>query len=927
MQFKNTNVILALLLMCTLPVFGQTGSLKGKVSDPKSKEAVIGATLRLEGLSLGASTDVNGDFEMSKVPSGIYTIVVSSVGYQSQSLPKVRVEAGKETYIEVALLEASQTLADVVVKAQKMTTTEVAVLTETRALQQVAVGISGQQIQKTQDRDAASVVRRIPGVSIFDERFVVVRGLNERYNTVLVNDIITPSTEVDSKAFSFDLIPSSIIDRMLVLKSASADLPGDLGGGAIKIYTKTVPNGNTFSANFSTSYRSNTTGMAAQSYQGSKTDWLGFDNGLRSLPSGFPSRNSIATAGNTEAVISRFRALPNFYDVNQINVLPDFRGNVNFTHRWFLGDKELTNFSYLNYSNTNQFMNMEQRRFTYEGDTEKYFQDQSLAQNTRIGMMSNWALILNAKHKLEFRNLFNQIGIKETVFRNGYNENVDINNGSFRYEQRSIYSGQISGTHELSERSKLKWVGALGYTFRLEPDYRRYTRSRERNSNAVFSFDLQQSDSPTLQQSARSYSSVQEFIYTTRLDLDHILKENENEALRSVLKIGFYGEYKDRAFQNRWYGITNPNRISSDNSLLKQEPSVFFNPNKLSGNGIYYGVGTNFEDRYQAQNTLGAAFAHWYTPIGERLSASIGLRMEYNQQALQSRERGSGKAISVENTVLSPLPSLNAQYRLNEKSLLRFAYSATVNRPEFRELAPFTYYDFVYDVTRTGFIPRPGKSKLLNATLNNFDLRYEFYPSKNEIISFGAFYKKFLNPIEAKVFYNGSTVAFTVDNAKEATSTGLELEFRKKIGQHWVALLNAAVINSNVLASQSDNMLNRSLQGQSPYLLNAGIFYEDDTKGWQINAMYNVIGKRIFVIGDNQLSADIYEMPRQVVDLNITKRIGERLELKLAAQDILNQPFRLIQDTNRDRNISDSDGVFQKFNRGSLFTAGIIIKW
>ncbi|MEY2793181.1 MAG: hypothetical protein RJA76_1173, partial [Bacteroidota bacterium] len=234
--------------------------------------------------------------------------------------------------------------------------------------------------------------------------------------------------------------------------------------------------------------------------------------------------------------------------------------------------------------------------------------------------------------------------------------------------------------------------------------------------------------------------------------------------------------------------------------------------------------------------------------------------------------------------------------------------------------------DFVYDVTRTGFIPRPGKEKLLNATIHNFDLRYDFYPSKNEIISLGVFYKKFFNPIEAKVFYNGSTVAFTVDNAEQASSTGLEIEIRKKISAKWMALLNAAFINSNVLANQSDNLLNRNLQGQSPYLINAGLFFEDDEKGWQANVLYNVIGKRIFVIGDKQISADIYEMPRNVVDINITKRLSQRIDFKFSVQDLLNNKFRLIQDTNRDGKISSVDGTYQEYYRGSYFTAGLTIK-
>lgn len=925
----NKSILLSFFFTITFTItaLAQVGSIKGNVTDAKNKEAAIGATVKVEGTTIGAMTDIEGNFEMKRVPAGMYKISVTYVGYQTKVIANVRVEADKESILNVAVEEDSKTLETVVVKAQRLTSTDVAVISEIKTIQQIAVGISGQQIQKTQDRDASAVVRRVPGVSIFDERFVVVRGLNERYNTVLLNDVITPSTEIDSKAFSFDLIPSSAIDRMLVFKSASSDLPGDMGGGAIKIYTKTVPDGNNLSASFSMSYRPNTTGVNYDIYQGGKTDWLGFDDGTRALPARFPSRNSIALAGNTEAVIGKFRQMPDFYNVQNTTVLPDFRGNINFSHRWFIGSKEITNISYINYSNTNQGIQMTQNRFTFDGDIERQFNDRALNQNVRLGAMSNWAFIINPKNKIEFRNLFNQMGIKETVFRSGFNENVDLDNASFRYEQRSIYSGQLSGTHELNKTTKLKWIGGLGYTFRLEPDYRRYTRSRQKGTNDPFTIDLQQSDSPTLQQAARSFSVLDELVFTGRVDVDKILKDNDEEKLRTVLKVGAYGDYKDRIFSNRWYGITNPNRLSGDNSLLRSTPEEFFKPENLGGNSVYYGVGTNFEDKYQAQNLLAAAYAQIYHPFSDKFNATVGFRGEYNNQTLQSRERGSGSKVEVENPVFSPLPSLNLAYNISKKHLIRAAYSLTVNRPEFRELAPFTYYDFVYDVTRTGFVPRPDKPKLLNASISNIDLRYEFYPSEGEMITVALFDKQFRNPIEAKVLYNGSNVAFTVDNADRAFSRGIEVEFRKQLSQKWMAIFNGALIQSNVKAGQGQNSLERSLQGQSPYLLNAGLFYDDAKRGIQANVLYNVIGKRIFVIGDDQISANIYEMPRNVIDMSVTKTLSKRMDLRVSIQDLLNQKFRLIQDTDRDSKITANDGTYQEFRRGSYGTVGLTIKF
>jgi TonB-dependent receptor len=927
-QFKTFFRVLLFIATPIITFAQQTGSIRGIIKDAKSGEVAIGATVKVEGTNLGASTDINGAYEIKRVPAGKQKISVSYIGYITKEVANVQVEPNGEAIVNVSVQEDNQSLDEVVVKAQRITSTDISLITEIKELQQIAVGVSGQQIQKTQDRDASAVVRRIPGVSIFDDRFIVVRGLNERYNTVLINDMITPSTEVDSKSFSFDLIPSTAIDRMLVFKSASADLPGDMGGGAIKIYTKTIPMGNSLSASLSLGYRQATTGLQHMVSQGSPTDWLGYDNGQRQLPVGFASRNSIAVGARSEAVIEKFRSLQPYYDVVNETARPDIRGSLNYTHTWrFRSRKELSNVSYFNYSLTNQAQSIFQNRYTFQNDVERQFNDQALNQNVRLGAMSNWTLVLNNKNKLEFRNLVNQMGFKETVFRTGFNENVDLENGSLRYEQRSILSSQVGGTHELSKLSKLKWTGGFGYTYRLEPDYRRYTRSREKGSTAPFTFDLQQSENPTLQQAARSFSNLDELLYSGRVDYDFILKNDFIEKKRTVLKVGAYGDYKDRIFFNKWYGITNPNRLSGDALITKLAPEQFFDVKNLGSNSVYYAVGTNFEDRYTAQNYFGAGYAQVYYPVNDKLNFTAGFRGEYNQQQLQSRERGSGQPVSVENPAFNPLPSANLMYQLNQKSVLRVAYSSTVNRPEFRELAPFTYYDFVYDVTRTGFQPRPGKDKLLNASIQNLDLRYEFYPTEGDMFTVALFNKQFRNPIEAKVFYNGSNVAFTVDNAEKAFSRGVELEFRSKITNNLTALFNGALIASNVVAGGGTGLSDRSLQGQSPYLINTALYYQNERRGLQANILYNVIGKRIFVIGDDLISANIYEMPRNVIDLNITKSLTKKIDLKLSAQDILNQPFRLIQDTDRNNKITDADGTYQEFRRGSSYTAGIVVNF
>jgi TonB-dependent receptor len=912
--------LLLLFTIITFKTYSQTGILSGNIIDAKTKESAIGATIKIANTTTAVMSDVDGNFVFSKINTGVYNIVISYIGYNNKEISNVRIEADKTTIIKVGLEESSNLLETVVIKAQRITGTEVSVISEIKQMQNIAVGVSSQQITKTQDRDASQVVRRVPGVSIIDDRFIVIRGLNERYNTVLLNDIVTPSTEVDVKSFSFDLIPSSAIDRMMVYKSPSADLPGDIAGGAIKIFTKTVPDGNNISFGFSVGYRSNVTGARVLDYKGNGLDNLGFGANERQLPDGFPSTKSVLNFASSQQVVDRFKNLLPYYDLNTKNVNPDIRANINYSKRFFFGLKELTNISYINYSNTNNNQQISQYRYFFDATVQNDFFDKSYNNNVRLGALSNWALIINPNNKIEFRNLFNQLASKETTSRTGnlYENNLEIFNQSFRYEQKSIFSSQLNGTHELNEKSKLKWIAGLGYTVRKEPDFRRFTSSREIGSKGSYNMNLQQFESPTLQQAARFYSKMDEYVLTGTINYEKIIgkKNNENSELNKTIKTGIYTEYKDRYFKARWFGIVNPNRVTSE--LLSLDSKKFFDAENIAPNKVFYAEGTNNDDKYTAQNLLAAAYASFYLPISEKFNTTIGFRGEYNQQMLQSRERGGGAKVEVNNPIFSPLPSINGMYKFNTKNILRFGAGATVNRPEFRELAPFTYYDFNFDVSRRG------NKDIKIAKIQNYDLRYEFYPSSSEIITIGGFYKKFKDPIEAAIFYNGSTVSFTVANSESAYSAGIELEFRKNITKNLIGSFNTSLIKSDVKVGGFTDY-SRFLQGQSPYLINAGLYYTAPKTGIQANILYNIIGERIYVIGDNVLSSNVFEMPRHVLDMNLSKAIG-KIEIKAGVQDILNQAFRLIQDTDRNNKITAKDGVFQQYKRGSNYFLGINYK-
>ena len=299
-------------------------------------------------------------------------------------------------------------------------------------------------------------------------------------------------------------------------------------------------------------------------------------------------------------------------------------------------------------------------------------------------------------------------------------------------------------------------------------------------------------------------------------------------------------------------------------------------------------------------------------PLG-RFNIYTGVRFEQSTTTLTSYISDVNfKTARERYTYTNPLPSVNATYSLNPQSLLRLAYGMSVNRPEFRELAPSTYYDF----DMFSFIT--GNPELKQATIQNIDLRYELYPSNGELVSVSLFYKRFRNPIEWNYVDAGGSYQFSFENAESADNYGVEVDIRKDLGfiglKNFMTTINAAWIKSNVHFSKNSLEHDRPMQGQSPYLINAGLFYQNEKIGLSVGTLYNRIGKRIVGVGRLSTSSgdnfnnnipDMYELPRNAVDLTFSKRIYKGLEIKGGIKDILAEPVEFRQFPQ----FKDTDGV------------------
>jgi hypothetical protein len=753
--------------------------------------------------------------------------------------------------------------------------------------------------------------------------------------------VIAPSTEIDKRSFSFDLIPAGAIDQMLVYKSGSAELPGDFAGGVIHMITKNPTYDEFTNVGLTFGYRTNTTFQDFNSSEGSPTDMFGFDNGFRDIPSAFPSTAALKGSSRNSSLRERAgKSLTNNFGYKTKSTPLDFGFNFATSQNFKIGKVTASNLTSVAYSNSYQHYQSDFLRYNSFNATsaEKRFQynDNFTSNDTRVNLMHNWSFNLNGRNKIEFKNLFVQLGENENTIRSGNDfiqrPNDNLVNYAYHYLSRSIYSGQLDGTHTLGDgSSKLNWVVGLNYIKRNEPDYRRFRTYQDKAlAGTEAPFTMQLPPSGNLFETGRFWSSLTDKGISNGLNFEKKFN-GENEKRRPTLKAGYFTEYKTRSFDARYINYLYPGTFDQAyGQQLSQLPlDQIFDPKNISKkDGFVIEEGTQLQDSYQGTNLLAAGYVSAAMPLG-KFDLSLGFRGEYNVQTITATTN-TGK-IDVNNPIFAPLPSLNVAYNLTDRSLIRAAYSRTVNRPEFRELAPFLYYQFEYEA---GIF---GSPNLKTAFINNIDLRYEIFPNPGEMLSIGTFYKTIQNPIETYLQITSETPQLYYGNAKSATDVGIELEFRKslaslglsKILRNTSFNLNAALIKSEVnVGTQATNQSQfRPLQGQSPYIINFGLYYSDEITGLSLNGAYNLFGARIFTVGD-KLFPSWFEMPRNSLDFQIAKKWGsKRFETKLNVQNALNSAYRIYQDNNSDNKIQKEEALIQRYKTGTLFSLALSWKF
>ncbi|RPD38773.1 TonB-dependent receptor [Chitinophaga barathri] len=885
--------LIGILLLGCFNVQAQTGTGKvsGKLTDKKTGELLIGVTVLVTGTSKGAVTDVEGRYIIQLEP-GTYTLDYKYMGYSTKSIADVVVKNGQVTTLDIALDEPkSKDLQEVVIRGSYKQETINALYAAQKNNPSISSGISGESIRRSPDRNTGEVLKRVSGASIQDNKYIIVRGLSDRYNTATINNAILPSTEPDRKTFSFDIIPSNLIDNIVINKTASPEMPGEFAGGLVQVFTKDIPTENYISVSLGYGYNTQSTFKDTKGMERGKNDWLGFDDGTRELPASFPSSRSKYAVMPLDKQLSLTRDFKNtFATQNFGGALPTQNYQLTWGNRIRLKkDGSFGSIISLTYRNAENIQPGSRYDYDFTKAASYRFTDDIYKYNTSIGAIANFTYV-KGNNKISFKNIFNRILDNNFTDRAGvnYDNNNDLLVTSQELVMKTLLNSQLEGSHKLNKKDwKLDWNLNYSLIDRNQPDMK--ILSYGKGLGSAERYEAQVPFGSASRQASRFYSLLTEDNIGGTASLT--IPFNISDVKQSV-KIGGQKLYRQRDFNARVLGYI-WSAYSGYNESLKYLPTgEIFADENIVNNGFVMNDITNNSDRYSANTDLMAGYIQFDNKIGDKWRFVWGGRGESYYQYIKTAD-ATGKTIKKDITYFDFLPSANISYALNEKSNLRLSGSRTVSRPELRELSNFVYYDFItYSMVQ-------GNTDLKRANITNIDFRYELYPGVGEAITGSVFYKQFKDAIEQYVD-PGSTPnrrLLLFRNAPSASALGFEVELRKKLDfissepffDRMTAFTNFSYIHSTVdLQGYTSDGNARALQGQSPYLVNAGLQYAAEDNDFVVGVLYNKIGPRIYLVGFKDY-ADIYENGRNILDFQVAKKvIKKKGELRLNVSDILN---------------------------------------
>ncbi|MCA9664150.1 MAG: TonB-dependent receptor [Myxococcales bacterium] len=920
---------------------GPLGAVRGRIVDGKTRRPVVGARVFARGTNAEARTGADGRFVMS-LAAGRHELTVIHPRYATEQVQALAVVVGP-THIApeltISLAPAAVALADFTVTAPKITGNAAELLTERRKSTTVSELIGADQMSKSGDSDAASALSRVTGITVVGGKYVYVRGLGERYSATLLDGSTLPSPEPERRVVPLDMFPAGALESIVIQKAYSPDLPGEFGGGVVRLRTRGYPSKRVANITLTMGLNTVSSFRSGIGYGGESLDVLGFGASARRIPDAVASRiagqpvgikDPVLGGGFSGAELEQFgEAFKNQWNTLKHRLWPDLGIGLTLGDQLRFGGGHKAGYLFAaSYDNSWQRRIRDDLRFTRLGtggvlETFTNYRSEEIENSVTLSAIGSLGFDSAGGHKIKLSAMLARISDNETRELSGFDDNAGTNTRltRLRYVERMLLMGQLGGTHPLRVLDKdgarlgveLGWHYALSLATRDEPDRREYRYDEIVTEPGTFIF----SNRPGGNQ--RFFSELSDVNHDLGADLT--LRFHHWSSLVTKIKSGVAVMLKDREVDTRRFQYLNRGPLAQDRDVLVLSPEQVLSPANIGEEGFRFSEGTRASDNYLAKQRLWAIYALVDLPLTKHITLSSGARIESSKQVVTTYELFTGDKVEAIVDKLDVLPAVMLSYRPHEKHVLRLGVSQIVSRPEFRELSPAGF------TAVTGNKLITGNPDLQRALLQNVDLRWEWYPRRAESISVAVFYKHFDQPIEQIIEpAGGSQQILAPANAEQANNIGVEIELRKRLDFIHPALRdltfsgNASFIFSRVVLGdgglQTDKT--RPLQGQSPWVFNTFLSYDNADSGTSARLLYNVYGPRIAEVGAQGLP-NIVEQPFHQLDFVFRQRLSKNLSLAFKAKNLIDQRLTFTQENPVDGEKLVVDG----YRRGRVFSISL----
>ncbi|QZE14571.1 TonB-dependent receptor [Halosquirtibacter laminarini] len=883
------------------------GIVKGVVYEivNQQKVGLAFVNIYIEGTSIGAVSDVNGNFNLPLAP-GTYDLVFSSIGYKVVRQP-IDVDNNGVVVIDKTLEVNGDELAEVKVVARVDRESEQMLLVDQKKSSVAQQSVGSKELARKAVSNVMDGVSKVTGVSKVSAGNITVRGLGDRYNATTLNGLPIASPNPDTKMVPLDLFPTSIVKNIGVQKVFQSSEYADFSGGNIDINTKD------FIAkpflNLSLSVGGNTNVTMSNIYLGDTGGgrWSGFGMKNRELPSEVKANSSRYPTYNYDPFNTSF-------DVDSYKAMPSLSLGISGGKTWeFRNEKKLGVLFSLKYGNDFSAQSGRSVNLDNSGNPYSDFNYDQYIYRTNLSGLGSINYAFNNNNKIFYNVLMihrTQDQLRQDVGYDSENNDVLSNTSLFRVHQ--LLNQQLMGNHQLSDQFSIDWKSSYSIAKSSEPDRKNNVyQVQEDGTYTLFSLNQQET--------MRYFGDMDEHDISGSVEMSYQLKNDEDEK-SGELKFGVDAVNKSRDFTSYkyYYNLKEVDEVPVD----PYQSSSIINDEAFANGDIYLQNGTLPRDAYDAGMFVGASYLNFMYQLTEDFLFDIGVRAESSRQYVNYfTDAGIPEKSEIKGVDL--FPSLNLKYSPKENINWRLGLSRTVTRPDFIEMAPFQYRESYGGTTVRG------NENIQNGYNYNLDMKWEYFPNRGELISWTV-YGKYLNtPIERTQFYSAG-VGETFQNADKAIAAGAEFEIKKKVSDFTIGV-NASYIYTQVYLPEGGTYTqdNRALQGASPYLINADLSYPihfNEKNVLRLNAIYSVQGKRIHSVGVNG-AGDIYQMPVNTLDFLAQLKLSKQFSMEFMAKNILNPNIEYQQDLLNSENKKVGYETTNSYPLGINFSLGLKFKF